>query len=480
MSKLHAALDALLVVVACLLISIGWAAFRPQQQNVGVALPQGSAVFETSLQSRISASDTSMTLVTNTLRGGETLSGYNCFTIDEGRSDSEFVCGDVSGTTVSNLERGLSFSTGTTTVSSLRFAHRVGANVKITDFPLIQRMRHQLSGTDTIVNILKYASHPTFTATTDIVDKKYVDDTAFAGAGVIDATASARGVGELATTLETASSTPTGSSGVLLIPASNATSTFNPLTAALRVVVTQNNGKIDNYFIATSTLFTNQPFSVGTTTMTGSLTLSGNNSTSNIASTSIVSFTSSTSPTTTWTKKSNLKFVIVEVQAGGGQGGAVGSSDNGAAGAGGGGGGYCYKIIPAASLGSTETVTVGGGGSGGADPTGTGGPSSFGSHCSTTGGGGVDEDTNDQAGTGGTATGGDINRPGQAGDEDGKGAGGNSVLGFGGKAPDSDGAGRAGVSYGGGGSSAYCDGSCSAADGGAGAVGAVIVTEVYY
>jgi hypothetical protein len=268
MDRFHAALDSFLVVVACLLISVGWAAFSPQQQNVGVALPQGSAVFETSLQSRISTSDTSMTLVTNALRGSETLSGYNCFTIDEGRSDSEFVCGDVSGTTVSNLERGLSFSTGTTTVAALKFAHRVGANVKITDFPLIQRMRHQLSGTDTIVNILKYASHPTFTATTDIVDKKYVDDIAFSGAAVVDATTAARGVGEVANQAEAAASTATGGSGVLLLPASMSTSTWNLATAAQRLVMTGSSGLIDPNFLrlASSThATTSVAFGWGTT-----------------------------------------------------------------------------------------------------------------------------------------------------------------------------------------------------------------------
>ena len=45
-----------------------------------------------------------MTLVSNSLRGGESLSGFNCFTLDEGRSDSEFVCGSVSGTSVTSLE----------------------------------------------------------------------------------------------------------------------------------------------------------------------------------------------------------------------------------------------------------------------------------------------------------------------------------------------------------------------------------------
>jgi hypothetical protein len=235
MSNLRAAAISLSAVCLCLALSVGFA--------FAVNLPQGSAVFETSLQSRISASDTSMTLVSNALRGGETISGYNCFTIDEGRSDSEFVCGTVSGNTVADLERGLSFSTGTTTVPALKFAHRVGANVKITDFPLLQRVRHQLSGTDTIASIIRYTSHPTFTQTTDLVDKKYVDDTAFSGAAVIDATASARGVVELATGAEASAGTAAGSSGVLALPASIATSTCQFATNSV-LVASSTTGKL--------------------------------------------------------------------------------------------------------------------------------------------------------------------------------------------------------------------------------------------
>src|SRR5918992_5572003 len=116
------------------------------EQPLGVSLPGGQALFETSLQERISSTDTSLTLVENELTTGESLSGYQCFTIDEGRSDAEFVCGTISGTTVSSLERGISASTGTSTVAAARFAHRRGATVKITDFPLVQRLRNLLNG----------------------------------------------------------------------------------------------------------------------------------------------------------------------------------------------------------------------------------------------------------------------------------------------------------------------------------------------
>ena len=84
-----------------------WNAYPQQSTQVGVAAPQGPAVFETPLQDRISSTDTSLSLVSATVRGGTALSGFNCFTIDEGRTDMEYVCGTVSGTTVSSLTRGI-------------------------------------------------------------------------------------------------------------------------------------------------------------------------------------------------------------------------------------------------------------------------------------------------------------------------------------------------------------------------------------
>ena len=63
---------------------------KPQQpapdHSLGASLPSGTAVFETSLASRINSTETSLTLVANRVRGGGTLSGHQCFTIDEGRT----------------------------------------------------------------------------------------------------------------------------------------------------------------------------------------------------------------------------------------------------------------------------------------------------------------------------------------------------------------------------------------------------------
>lgn len=64
------------------------------------------------------------------------------------------------------------------------------------------------------------------------------------------------GVCELATGIEAASSTSSGSSGRLALGANLSTSTYNSATlAALKIPVTGNSGKLDSLFISTTTLF---------------------------------------------------------------------------------------------------------------------------------------------------------------------------------------------------------------------------------
>lgn len=220
-------------------------------------LPAATAVFETSLASPISSSATSMTLSANSIRGGGSLSGYNCFTVDEGSAQAETICGTVSGTTVSSLTRGISQSTGTTTVAALQFSHRRGASVKITDYPLIQIMKAQLNGEDTIPNQIYYNNTVLLTAgspTTTLASKYYVDNVAVAGAP--DANTTTRGIVEEATEAETAASTQSGGTGArLFLPASLATSTptASCTTACIPVAVS---GKIAQAFLNLTQAFT--------------------------------------------------------------------------------------------------------------------------------------------------------------------------------------------------------------------------------
>lgn len=304
MRRNRLAFDAILVSIVVLLVSVGiytkdrTPAPTPIQEPIattttlGVALPSGTAVFETSLQDRIAAADTSMTLVNASTTSGEDVSGYNCFTIDEGRSDAEFVCGTVSAKTVSSLERGLSLTTGTTTVTASKEPHRKGASVKITDYPLIQRMRHQLSGTDTIAALMTYTSGVACTAasaSTTLCGKAYAD--ALANQGAATSSESVAGIAMLATALRAASSTDLGADTPLVLQAKNATDTpqygcaagYTSTAGAGCSVVALLTGKIKQTWLNLTEAFTWSGLNTfsGGLTSTGTTTISASSLTTN-------------------------------------------------------------------------------------------------------------------------------------------------------------------------------------------------------
>ncbi len=221
----------------------------------GVALPNTAAVFETSLQSPITSSATSLTLTANSIRGGGTLSGYTCVSLDEGSSNAEQVCGILSGTSMTSLSRGISYANGTTTVSANQFSHRRGANVKQTDAPLIQRLKAQNNGEDTFENVLYYDVPKTFSTSTSLVDKNYVDNVINQGAAT--SSESVGGISELATQIEMASSTDLGANNPLVLQAKYATSSPDGTSqAGLFAVVSKNNGKLHQLWLDLTEAFT--------------------------------------------------------------------------------------------------------------------------------------------------------------------------------------------------------------------------------
>lgn len=211
----------------------------------------------------------------------------------------------------------------------------------------------------------------------------------------------------------------------------------------------------------------------------------------------------------TWTKPSNLAYIMVECVGGGGGGGgtAATGSTEGASGAGGGGGGYARHIYAASELPSSCTATIGAGGSGGsagANNGTDGGDSTFSGTGITSliaeGGGG---------GTGGTSgTGNSVYDGGASGSASGPtgyvyarggpgnngqrvsmsgvsaatglsvGQGGDSAMGGGGRQNAAGGA-YTGSKWGGGGAGSWAHHSTSARAGGSGSDGAIIVTEFY-
>jgi len=197
----------------------GYLLETPKRGFLGAAaasaqLPLVLASFETSLQSKISATDTTMTLVSGTDAAGNALSGYYGFTIDSGSASQEYVIANCTSTSCSSMTRGISVKDGQTSVAALKFSHRRGASVKITDHPALTIINQILNGNDGVPDTLYYDTHPTFTSNTQIIDKKYADDLSYVGAP--DASSTVKGVSEEATQAEIDAGTATGGTSARL------------------------------------------------------------------------------------------------------------------------------------------------------------------------------------------------------------------------------------------------------------------------
>lgn len=467
-------------------IKVGWAIFGiafgswlgvqqsnleplPEQNSIvkgTFQTPDVRALFIDSLASKITSSATSMTLSSGLDGDGNSLASSTYgFILDEGTSVEEFVLADCTGTVCTNMSRGISTRTGTSTVSALQFEHRRGASVKITTSPSVLYAINALKGRQNIENVLHYNSAQTFNNAHDIIDRDYADQLSF---GAIPASSeTAAGFVELATGLEAASTTSSGSTARLVLPASIATSTYNSATANLKVVMTQNNGKIDPSFVSTTTLFVNSNLT-GTTTL-ATTTIIGSFPAYQIGK-NIAVITS----TQSFTIPSGVKMLKVELVGGGG--GTCGGNNDVIAGAG--GGGYALKYVDVSAT-SSVYVTIGAGGSGGSAGScithlgTTGGTTSFGTFFSATGGN-ANSDWN-VAGSGGTGSGGDFNSYGQSGTLGNGVTGGSSKGGSGGGSTYGGGGipGSSGNAYGGGGGGITTAGS---AGGTGGASGVAIIT----
>jgi len=256
--------------VVAVLMGIG--AFFSPPQNLGASIPRVVALFETSLASKITSSDTSMTLVSSTDKAGTALSSYTCFILDEGSASEEFVCGTASSTSVTSMIRGIDPVDGDTEVSALKKEHRRGASVKITNYPTLGILSRILNGQETIPNAISYssASSSFVTANAHLASKAYVDSVAVAGAP--DANETTKGVSQAATQAELSAGSATGTTGALLFPQNkwfNATS-----SATTTVPVTKTNGKLSQtFFDLTEEWSLTGGFRSSSSTFTGSTSL---------------------------------------------------------------------------------------------------------------------------------------------------------------------------------------------------------------
>lgn len=215
-------------------------------------VPDVIALFETTLASRITSSAITMTLTSATDKDGNTLaSSTYAFIIDEGTSKEEFVIADCTGTACTNMTRGLSVLTGTTTVSALQKAHGRGASVKITDEPILLILNRLAQGIDTYPNLLAYVSGTNCSAGSDggtICEKTYIDNVAVQGSPT--STEAVAGITRLATQVQMALSTDAGVDDPLAIQGKFATSSPDGTSASgLYVLVSENDGKINQLWL---------------------------------------------------------------------------------------------------------------------------------------------------------------------------------------------------------------------------------------
>ncbi len=273
--------------------------------------PDVRALFETTLASRITSSATSLTLTSATDKDGFALasSTYGLI-VDEGTATEELMLADCTATACTNLARGLSVRTGTTTVAALQFEHRRSASVKITDAPALLFAVNVFKGRQYLENILTYAAGLSFSSTSDqlvsarfvigatnsasssavssilsgnntftgsntftgatsvtgpattftnlpqssatpsntndLTTKTYVDAQVVAGG--TNGSETVKGIYELATKAEANAGTSSGATGArLVLPASMASTTNQVATSS--VVMTLSTGKIDPSFL---------------------------------------------------------------------------------------------------------------------------------------------------------------------------------------------------------------------------------------
>lgn len=182
---------------------LGWFGIDTNTQpSLGSVVPVTPAIFETALASPIGISDTSMTLANATLISGATLTGYTCFTVDSGQPNLEYMCGTASGTAITSMTRGIDPLNGTSSVTALKFTHRRGADVKITDYPALSILGRIANGLDGFAQPVRYDTGVTngqiVADSRNLVNYSLLAATAIAGG--VPASTSVLGISKLSTT----------------------------------------------------------------------------------------------------------------------------------------------------------------------------------------------------------------------------------------------------------------------------------------
>lgn len=156
------------------------------------------ADFSTTLSVATAVAATTGTLTSGLDADGIQLpTGTYGFTVDRGNESKEYFTATLTGADLTNIKT-VTRGTGLGTAGLVR-AHRKGAEVIISDHVALKRMMNVLDGTTDLDSgtPLKYDGTATISNSNHLATKKYVDDTASAGAPI--ATSAVKGIAKLST-----------------------------------------------------------------------------------------------------------------------------------------------------------------------------------------------------------------------------------------------------------------------------------------
>ena len=353
--------------------------FKLYKSGIGAVIPVTPALYESSLASPIGTTDTSMTLVKGTDFSGNTLSGYMCFTLDSGSPSVEYVCGSVTSTAVTGITRGIDPITGVTSVTSLKFSHRRGTSVKITDYPVLSIIGRILNGDDTLPSGIKFNSNGLITGmststptdqTTAVSLYQFQQATTTGG---VNGSPTVKGVWQGATGQQSASSTIVGSTGAnLALTTSISTSTAG---TAYTIPVTGSTGTIaPGFYQGNNNVWSGTNSFNGTTTIPGYLSSFGSGADGDVtlsASTSLsrdMSYNNLTINTGVILNPNGFRIFVKgtlsvsgtgKIASNGNAGGAGGAGGSGTTGAGGTAGAVAYSVgtLPIPLIGSVGGIS---------------------------------------------------------------------------------------------------------------------------
>lgn len=262
--------------------------------------------------SGIGISDTSVTLQSFTLPVSDTEITMDDFgsigyaTLEPNTSKKEFISftgvtqsGSDTTATLTGVTRGLKFNAPYDQDTTLRQSHFGSSILIISNPPQLYNRLTAKDNEETITAIWTFASttmpqldsYLAATTTTQFVTKKYVDDTAIAGAP--DATDSVKGIVEIATNDEITNATSFGSTGARLAVAADTLGVLASTTpSADRLVKSLGTGKVDQGWLDLTAPFSwsgLNSFSATTTQATTTVTGLATNNTLGVATSTVQS-----------------------------------------------------------------------------------------------------------------------------------------------------------------------------------------------